>query len=87
MNKKMLLLASAISLAAAVSGQPFRKLHNKAILIDTHNDFISTGIEKNKSFDMALKGITHSDLNRMKNLSKIHCFEIHSNSCQQKLLC
>jgi membrane dipeptidase len=66
MNKKMLLLASAISLAAAVSGQPFRKLHNKAILIDTHNDFISTGIEKGKSFDQDLKGITHSDLNRMK---------------------
>jgi membrane dipeptidase len=66
MNKKMLLLASAISLAAAVSGQSFRKLHNKAILIDTHNDFISTGIEKGKSFDQDLKGITHSDLNRMK---------------------
>jgi len=66
MNKKMLLLASAISFAAAVSGQPFSKLHNKAILIDTHNDFISTGIEKSKSFDQDLKGITHSDLNRMK---------------------
>ncbi|MEN9882810.1 MAG: hypothetical protein RLZZ420_27 [Bacteroidota bacterium] len=66
MNKKMLLLASAISFAVAVSGQSFRKLHNKAILIDTHNDFISTGIEKGKSFDQDLKGITHSDLNRMK---------------------
>jgi hypothetical protein len=39
---------------------------NKAIVIDTHNDFLSTGIEKNKSFDMQLKGVTHSDLNRMK---------------------
>ena len=41
-------------------------LHQKAIVIDTHNDFLSTGIEKNKSFDMQLKGVTHSDLNRMK---------------------
>ena len=46
--------------------QNFQRLHKKAIVIDTHNDFISTGIEKNKSFDMELKGITHSDLNRMK---------------------
>lgn len=66
MNKNILLLATAISLTAAVNGQPFRKLHNKAVLIDTHNDFISTGIEKGKSFDQDLKGITHSDLNRMK---------------------
>lgn len=46
--------------------QTYQKLHQKAIVIDTHNDFLSTGIEKNKSFDMQLKGITHSDLNRMK---------------------
>jgi membrane dipeptidase len=66
MNKNFLLLATAICLFSAVNGQSFRKLHNKAILIDTHNDFISTGLEKNKSFDQDLKGITHSDLNRMK---------------------
>lgn len=55
-------------LAAYVNShaQNFQRLHKKAIVIDTHNDFISTGIEKNKSFDMELKGITHSDLNRMK---------------------
>ena len=46
--------------------QNVQRLHKKAIVIDTHNDFISTGIEKNKSFDMELKGSTHSDLNRMK---------------------
>jgi membrane dipeptidase len=46
--------------------QSYKKLHEKAIVIDTHNDFISTGIEKGKSFDQDLKGMTHSDLNRMK---------------------
>ena len=65
---KHLLLGSILLLAAHVNShaQNFQRLHKKAIVIDTHNDFISTGIEKNKSFDMQLKGITHSDLNRMK---------------------
>lgn len=65
---KYKLLASILLLAAYVNShaQNFQRLHKKAIVIDTHNDFISTGIEKNKSFDMELKGITHSDLNRMK---------------------
>jgi len=53
-------------IALSAQSQNTNKLHKKAIVIDTHNDFISTGIEKNKSFDMELKGITHSDLNRMK---------------------
>jgi membrane dipeptidase len=65
--------------------QNFQRLHKKAIVIDTHNDFISTGIEKNKSFDMALKGITHSDLNRMKTggidiqIFSIFCDENYGN--------
>jgi membrane dipeptidase len=57
----LLLNASTLSY-----GQSFKKLHQKALVIDTHNDFISTGIEKGKSFDQHLKGITHADLNRMK---------------------
>ncbi len=48
-----------------VQGQLYKSVHKEAIVIDTHNDFISTGIEKNKSFDQDLHGITHSDLNRM----------------------
>ena len=58
-----LLIASGPMLAIA---QPFKKIHQKAIVIDTHNDFISTGLEKGKSFDQDLRGITHSDLGRMK---------------------
>jgi membrane dipeptidase len=54
-------------------------------VIDTHNDFLSTGIEKNKSFDMQLKGITHSDLERMKiggidvQVFSIFCDENYGN--------
>ena len=64
MKKIFVLLFCLLSFHAF--SQSYKKLHEKAIVIDTHNDFISTGIEKGKSFDQDLKGITHSDLNRMK---------------------
>ncbi|MEP7373944.1 MAG: dipeptidase [Chitinophagaceae bacterium] len=46
--------------------QSYKKLHQKAIVIDTHNDFPSASIEKRVPFDTDLKGKTHSDLQRMK---------------------
>ncbi|MDX1936527.1 MAG: dipeptidase [Flavihumibacter sp.] len=46
--------------------QSYKKIHAKAVLIDTHNDIPSTAIEKGVSFDQSLKGVTHSDLQRMK---------------------
>ena len=49
----------------ATIGQSNNKLHQKAIVIDTHNDFISQSIEKGFVFDQNLKGKTHSDLGRM----------------------
>ena len=65
--KKILISFFALALFSSPAfSQSFKKWHDKAIVIDTHNDFISTGIEKGKSFDQNLKGITHSDLNRMK---------------------
>lgn len=53
-------------LSLAGFAQSYKKIHTKAILIDTHNDIPSTAIEKGVSFDQSLKGITHSDLQRMK---------------------
>jgi membrane dipeptidase len=47
-------------------GQKYLRIHKKAVLIDTHNDFPSASIEKKVSFDDDLLGKTHSDLNRMK---------------------
>lgn len=49
-----------------LSAQSYKKLHKRAVVIDTHNDFPTQSIEKNVSFDQHLKGITHSDLKRMK---------------------
>lgn len=68
-----------------IQAQRYHQLHKKAIVIDTHNDFLSTGIEKNKSFDMQLKGVTHSDLERMKTggidiqVFSIFCDENYGN--------
>lgn len=45
--------------------QSYKKLHRKAVVTDSHNDILSTCIEKHYSFDEHLKGKTHSDLQRM----------------------
>lgn len=67
MNKTIaLLLLSVTFQLQSLVAQDYKTIHKNAIVIDTHNDFISTGIEKGKSFDQDLKGITHSDLKRMK---------------------
>ncbi|MDB5224159.1 MAG: rane dipeptidase [Chitinophagaceae bacterium] len=44
----------------------YQKLHNKAIVVDTHNDILTTCLERGYSFDQDLRGKTHSDLNRFK---------------------
>ena len=49
-----------------LSAQTQQNIHNNAILVDTHNDFLTQTMEKNFIFDTNLTGKTHSDLNRMK---------------------
>ena len=46
--------------------QSYKKLHSKAIVVDTHNDIIETWLNKKYSFDQDLRGKTHSDLQRFK---------------------
>ena len=64
MNKNILYLF-AISLAMSSCTMSYTKLHKQAILVDTHNDFPHTAVEKKLAFDSQLKGQTHSDLGRM----------------------
>lgn len=59
-------LLCILLLPVFVSAQSYRKLHQRALVVDTHNDFPNQSMEKNVSFDQNLKGITHSDLKRMK---------------------
>ncbi len=49
-----------------LTAQSYKKLHQRSIVIDTHNDFPNQSMEKGVRFDQDLKGITHSDLKRMK---------------------
>jgi len=46
------------------NAQSYKRIHKKAILVDTHNDLLSECFEKHVSFDEDLTGITQSDLNR-----------------------
>ncbi len=61
-----LLFLSILILSFSAIAQRYKKIHQSAVLIDTHNDFPSASIEKKVPFDQDLKGKTHSDLQRMK---------------------
>jgi len=63
---KTIFLLAGFCCSITAYSQPYKKLHQKSIVIDTHNDFPSAAIEKRLSFDTDLKGKTHSDLQRMK---------------------
>lgn len=60
-----LFFLAVFSFSLSVNAQSIKKLHCKAVVIDTHNDILSTAIENNYRFDENLKGKTYSDLNRM----------------------
>jgi len=58
-------------------GQSYEKIHFNSILVDTHNDFLSKAVESQVVFDTDLKGITHSDLKRMRDGGiKVQVFSI-----------
>ena len=46
--------------------QPYQKLHDKAIVVDTHNDVLSSATMHGLNFETDLKGKTHSDLARFR---------------------
>ena len=56
--------------------QRYKKIHYKAIVADTHNDILSSCLEKNYHFDDDLAGKTHSDLGRMKNNVDVQVFSV-----------
>lgn len=71
--KKVRILSFAVLLITALfnktSAQSYKQIHNKAIVIDGHNDFFYYAIEQidsGYSFDLNLTGKTQSDLQRMK---------------------
>jgi membrane dipeptidase len=63
MLKKLLLIAL---FPIAVQAQDYKKVQQKAIFVDSHNDILTACIEKNVRMDDNLKGKTQSDLARFK---------------------
>jgi len=63
--RKLSLLLACISILA-FSCSSYKKLHKNSVVIDTHNDILTTAFEKNVSIEQSLKGKTHSDLDRLK---------------------
>lgn len=51
--------------AYLIEAQSQRKLHFSSVVVDTHNDILTTVLNKGYSFDNYLKGKTHSDLARL----------------------
>ena len=55
-------LLSSLQLQA----QSYKKIHAKAIVVDTHNDILMRAVDQGVVFDYDLTGKTHSDLTRWK---------------------
>lgn len=64
MKTKLLLLF--VILSQQSNAQSYQKIHDKAIVVDTHNDILMKAVDKGFVFDKDLKGKTHSDLARLK---------------------
>ncbi len=62
MLRSFLLICSLYVLTA--SAQSYKKVHDKAIVIDTHNDVLSSVSMKGLKMDSNLRGTSHSDLKR-----------------------
>ncbi len=66
--------------------QPYKKLHQQSIVIDTHNDVLTECFEKGYSFDQNLKGKTHSDLQRFKQGGvDVQIFSVWCDGLKQNL--
>ena len=77
-------LSAILFLFFSTQAQSYKNLHNKAIVIDTHNDILTTCLEKGYSFDQDLAGKTHSDLQRFKEAGiDVQIFSIWCDGKQQ----
>ena len=60
------LLIALILCINNAKAQSYQHIHTKAIVIDTHNDFLTKTMQYGFALDQDLKGKTHSDLSRFK---------------------
>lgn len=63
---KIKIILISIILTQQLTAQSYLKIHDKAIVVDTHNDILMKAVDKGLVFDKDLKGKAHSDLARLK---------------------
>ena len=63
---RLLFTAAALTTGWSAIAQSYQKLHEKAIVVDTHNDVLTTATLEGMSIETDLTGKTHSDLARFK---------------------
>jgi membrane dipeptidase len=74
------LFAILLLITPTLNAQNYKKVHQKAIMVDSHNDILTASIEKNVQMDQDLKGKTHSDLKRFKEAGvDIQLFSVWSD--------
>ncbi len=64
MKKIVTFFAAALFFASYAYTQDYKKIHDKAVVIDTHNDILTTALQRGLIWDQDLRGKTHSDLKR-----------------------
>jgi membrane dipeptidase len=63
---KRVFLSLMIITCLVADAQRYLKIHDKAIVVDTHNDILMRAVDLGVVFDQDLIGKTHSDLARWK---------------------
>lgn len=63
---RVFITISFLFITIYIQAQNYKKIHDKATLVDSHNDFPSASIEKKVSLDQNLLGKTHTDLARLR---------------------
>ena len=63
---KRILLLITLFFSQQIIAQSYKKIHRKAVVVDTHNDILMKAADKGIVFDKDLTGITHTDLARYK---------------------
>jgi membrane dipeptidase len=66
MHKKIFFCLLTVAFYLFTSAQSYKKLHRKAIVVDTHNDILMKAADRGIVFDLDLTGKTHTDLARWK---------------------
>ena len=64
--KKHFSLIGSLLFSAALMSQSYQQIYEKAVLVDTHNDVISTVTMKGLNIENDLTGQSHSDIARFK---------------------